>query len=308
MVLFFGSAAAAPGDLDPTFGRAGEAKSPWARWLSPKGLRCSPTAGSFSRAPARADSTLARFNSDGTLTVHLERTGKWSASGRRGLCRRPPARRQDPRRRRAGRRPDGRRAVHRRRPPRFDVRKRRDRDRPHRHGARGRAGAGRQDRGRRQQSGSRHIGAGQRRAPSLRPRGTPDAGFGSNGVVRTRVGASSDAWALALQADGKILAAGSGGDFSSSRRRSSATSGRAARRDLRERRHRTGDALDPATAIGVMSDGRIVVAGTADLRLAVMRLEPTGARPDIRLKRSGDDRNGGLSGAWDLALQPDGGS
>ena len=41
--------------------------------------------------------------------------------------------------------------------------------------------------------------------------GTPDPDFGSNGVVRTRVGSSDTAWGLALQANGKIVAGGSGG-------------------------------------------------------------------------------------------------
>lgn len=139
--------------------------------------------------------------------------------------------------------------------------------------------------------------------------GTPDSAFGSRGVVRTRVGHTSDAWALALQRDGRILAAGSswvGGDAASA---------------MTVVRYLPDGQLDPgfgtngvvttpatmATAIGLLPDGRIVVAGTADLRLGVIRLQPSGALdPSFGTNGLAEIGNDGLTGAWDLALQPDG--
>jgi uncharacterized delta-60 repeat protein len=140
--------------------------------------------------------------------------------------------------------------------------------------------------------------------------GTPDPGFGANGVVRTRVGRRAQARALTLQPDGKLIVAGNaryaGSDdlqvaivryHPDGRLDDDFGNGGVVTTDL------TGS-WDTAYAIAVQSDGKIVVAGAAGTppRLDVMLARFT--------SRGGLDPgfgNGGkivadLSGSNDAAL------
>ncbi len=124
-------------------------------------------------------------------------------------------------------------------------------------------------------SASRFIVTNNERFPSndfgllrLNPDGSPDATFGINGAVITNFGHGVDiAYSVALQADGKIIAAGNStnganNDFALARYSSDGSldetfgSGGKVRTDFF-----TGD--DMVTSIAIQSDGRIVVAGYA---------------------------------------------
>ena len=140
--------------------------------------------------------------------------------------------------------------------------------------------------------------------------GTPDPDFGSNGVVRTRVGSSDTAWGLALQANGRIVAGGSGGVD-----------------ELRMAiaRYEPNGELDPtfgangvvtdpvagqyaaATSIALDTAGRVVAAGFADQKVAVARYRADGS-VDRTFGANGSTTvgSGGLDEAEAIALQPDG--
>ena len=142
--------------------------------------------------------------------------------------------------------------------------------------------------------------------------GTLDRGFGSNGTTTTSWGTHSQAHALALQPDGKIVVAGQ--IFYRAR--------------FALARYEPGGSLDPsftadgkltfpigeesgATAVAVQPDGKIVVAGYASngarADVALARLKPDGS-PDHGFASDGVTTTpiGRGSGAEALALQPDG--
>jgi uncharacterized delta-60 repeat protein len=139
----------------------------------------------------------------------------------------------------------------------------------------------------------------------FQPDGAPDAGFGTNGVVRTPLGLGSVGRDVALQPDGKIVVAGSSdamtlvrydpdGSFDAS-----FGFGGIARV--------TAGAFASAESVVVAPDGRLIAAGGSTLGLAVARLLPDG-RPDASFGVGGAAtvHAGGVGGASDVALQADG--
>jgi uncharacterized delta-60 repeat protein len=151
------------------------------------------------------------------------------------------------------------------------------------------------------------------------PDGSLDATFGSGGQVSTAIGTSDDgATAVALQKDGKIVAAGHSNENAHSR--------------LAVARYLADGTLDPSFGIGgkailaiaspdaspravvVQDDGRIVLAGIAfgaNPLFVVARLNADGS-PDPAFGPGGSvltDMGAtslGSGGAWAMALLPDG--
>jgi uncharacterized delta-60 repeat protein len=140
-----------------------------------------------------------------------------------------------------------------------------------------------------------------------RPGGRLDDSFGGDGIVRTNFTSGDDvAWDVAIQRDGKIVAAGAAGF---------------GQEGFQLARYRRDGRLDPtfgsggtvvtgykganARSVALQSNGRIVVAGYNKQWLAVARY-----RPDGRLDRSfsGDGMIGVVYGILGhaVALQPDG--
>jgi uncharacterized delta-60 repeat protein len=149
--------------------------------------------------------------------------------------------------------------------------------------------------------------------------GDLDATFGSAGKVITDIfGRSDGANAIALQSNGKIVAAGSTTsaagppDFAIARYNNDGSldtsfgSGGRVSTDFAGR-------SDNATAVTVQPDGKIVVAGGADLSatsfdFALLRYNSDGSL-DSTFGTGGKvttDFNGGLDGVAAIALQPDG--
>lgn len=113
--------------------------------------------------------------------------------------------------------------------------------------------------------------------------GTFDSTFGTNGVVRTRIGDSAEAGAVAVQGDGKLVAAGT-----------SRPTDQSSLRVLALARYLPDGTLDPsfgsngtstaAVVTGAVSvssmvlqpDGRIVVGGRLDDQIGVARFLPDG--------------------------------
>ena len=138
--------------------------------------------------------------------------------------------------------------------------------------------------------------------------GSLDSGFGTGGKVTTDFGGSSGATALAIQADGKLVAAGVAGD------------------DFALARYNPNGSLDPnfgiggkvttdfggsdrANALAIQADGKLVTAGVAGDHFALARYNPDGSL-DSNFGTGGKvttdfgDSNG--VGARDLAIQADG--
>jgi uncharacterized delta-60 repeat protein len=139
--------------------------------------------------------------------------------------------------------------------------------------------------------------------------GSLDGTFGSNGVVITDISHVNDAaWAVAIQGDDKILAAGvAGGDFALARYNVDGSA---------DSRFGEGGVIttdfggdDRANTLAVQRDGRIVVAGVANgLDFALARYQADGT-PDPTFATNGTvvtDFSGGADAAFALALQADG--
>jgi uncharacterized delta-60 repeat protein len=139
--------------------------------------------------------------------------------------------------------------------------------------------------------------------------GSPDRGFDGDGRVTVSFGSEGEARALALQADGKIVVAGSTYEIKSGTDTAVA------------RLLRTG-ALDKsfdedgkavfltdeeayASEVLVQADGRIVLAGagTRQSTFTLRRLYPTGAPDGTVFEKPSESR---WEHAWGAALQPDG--
>jgi uncharacterized delta-60 repeat protein len=153
------------------------------------------------------------------------------------------------------------------------------------------------------------------------PDGELDSGFGIGGLVTTDVdnGSFNDARAVAVQADGKIVAAGSSSDFTGSGDRFTLAryqpDGTLDRRF--GRRGRVTDTFDNsafATSLVVQADGKLVAAGGANRGtdtgwdFAVLRLTSSGAldRSFGVQGRVTTDFAGGTDSANALAVQADG--
>ena len=148
----------------------------------------------------------------------------------------------------------------------------------------------------------------------LNPDGTPDAGFGTNGVATTTIGAGAAAYAVVVQPDGKIVAAGT----------SSPATGYSGVAVARYDAHGSLDgsfgsggivttpAVGPydarANALALQPDGKIVAGGyDSSQGLAIDRYTRDG-RLDSGFGSGGRvlTKLGSYSEAADLALQPDG--
>jgi uncharacterized delta-60 repeat protein len=114
--------------------------------------------------------------------------------------------------------------------------------------------------------------------------GTPDLGFGSNGVVRTRIGLAASAFAIALQPDGRIVVAG--GSLPEATPPSTAMA--LARYLPNGRLDQTfgtdgvvstsiGAGFSGGSDVALQPDGRIVVTGSTDNDFAVARFDSDGS-------------------------------
>ena len=136
--------------------------------------------------------------------------------------------------------------------------------------------------------GVQDVGLGDFMLARFLPSGAPDATFGTNGVARTDFGSQEIVEGIALQPDGKIVAAGSTGSGLS--------------RDMIVARYDAAGALDPAfgsggsaiigfTEVNTAADdrahavtldaaGNIVLAGISGGDMTAVRLTPSGALDD----------------------------
>lgn len=140
--------------------------------------------------------------------------------------------------------------------------------------------------------------------------GTLDGTFGTGGVVTTNLSNSDDATGIALQADGKIIVAGTTrpqmNDFVVLRYLQDGTPDTGFDGDG----HRLidfGGGNDQAAAVAVRSDGGIIVAGSADgggvPAFAFALSEADGSAPAFAQHRDGAN---GIGVARAIAIQPDG--
>lgn len=145
------------------------------------------------------------------------------------------------------------------------------------------------------------------------PDGSRDLSFGNQGVVMTRFGDESAAQSVAIQPDGKIVAAGmasrpeTGWDFAVARYDGDGTLDGSFSGDGRLATDFAGGA-DGGHALALRPDGKLVVAGESEGNFALARYEPDG---DLDTSLSGDglattDFDGQGDGAYALALQPAG--
>jgi uncharacterized delta-60 repeat protein len=114
--------------------------------------------------------------------------------------------------------------------------------------------------------------------------GTPDLGFGSNGVVRTRIGLAASAFAIALQPDGKIVAAGGSipdvtPPYTAMTLARYLPNGRLDQTFGSDGVVSTpiGAGFSGASDVALQPDGRIVATGNTDNDFAVARYEPDGS-------------------------------
>jgi uncharacterized delta-60 repeat protein len=109
--------------------------------------------------------------------------------------------------------------------------------------------------------------------------GTLDSTFGDGGKVTTEFGASWEsegAYALAIQADGKIVAAGRGGrTFALARYNADGTPDGTFSSDGKVMTNFTGR-LDIALGLAIQATGKIVAAGVTTGRFALARYKPDG--------------------------------
>jgi uncharacterized delta-60 repeat protein len=138
--------------------------------------------------------------------------------------------------------------------------------------------------------------------------GTPDASFGSAGAVVTSLSAGHDrAFAMAVQADQKIVVAGeSGGTFALARYNGNGTLDTSFSSDgiaLTD----AGSGLDQILSLAIQSDGKVVVAGSSGSALALARYQSNGL-PDPAFGSNGIvlfDRTAAADEARTLILQGD---
>lgn len=112
----------------------------------------------------------------------------------------------------------------------------------------------------------------------FRTDGRPDSSFGTSGVQTTDFGAEDSAYAVALQTDGKIIAAGtSNNDFATARYLSNGSPDPAFDGDGRKITGLSSSSNDTIYAVTVQPDGKIVAAGNNGARFALVRYSATGA-------------------------------
>ncbi|MFE2913984.1 calcium-binding protein [Kitasatospora indigofera] len=112
--------------------------------------------------------------------------------------------------------------------------------------------------------------------------GSPDTGFGTGGRVTTDFGGSENAQAVAVQGDGRIVAAGSGATGGSSNfvlARYNTLGGLDTGFGTGGRVTTDFGGFDQAHAVAVQGDGRIVAAGLTDNDFALARYQGGGGAP-----------------------------
>ncbi|MDQ0312841.1 putative delta-60 repeat protein/putative repeat protein (TIGR01451 family) [Kitasatospora herbaricolor] len=112
--------------------------------------------------------------------------------------------------------------------------------------------------------------------------GAPDTGFGTGGRVTTDFGGSENAQAVAVQGDGRIVAAGSGATGGSSNfvlARYNTVGGLDTGFGTGGRVLTDFGGFDQAHGVAVQADGRIVAAGLTDNDFALARYEGGGGAP-----------------------------
>jgi uncharacterized delta-60 repeat protein len=149
------------------------------------------------------------------------------------------------------------------------------------------------------------------------PDGNLDTAFGGDGKVTTAVGGDNGAYAIALQPDGKIVAAGysfvTNNDFALARYNPDDGSLDTSFDTDGIVTTAVGGSHDFARAITLQPDGKIVVAGYSNIggnsNFALARYNPNGS---LDMSFDGDGKvttvvgGGSDDGAYAIALQPDG--
>jgi uncharacterized delta-60 repeat protein len=141
--------------------------------------------------------------------------------------------------------------------------------------------------------------------------GSVDTSFGANGrVVTNFLAGFSEAAAVAIQSDGRILAAGSAGnDFALARFNEDGTPDNTFGADGRVITNLSIDSFDEAFGIAIQPNGQIVVVGRSDGDFAVVRYEANGNR-DLGFGVGGivitDVGIGSADVARDVVIQPNG--
>jgi uncharacterized delta-60 repeat protein len=137
--------------------------------------------------------------------------------------------------------------------------------------------------------------------------GSLDTTFSGDGMQTADFGGASDgANGIAVQADGKIVAAGAGGDhgdFALVRYNADGSPDTTFSYDGKQTTD-FGGASDGANGIAIRADGKIVAGGTGGGRLALARYNADGS-PDTTFSDDGK-QTAALASARDVAVQPDG--
>jgi uncharacterized delta-60 repeat protein len=136
--------------------------------------------------------------------------------------------------------------------------------------------------------------------------GSPDAGFGVNGRQTTELGGGGSAWELAIQADGRIVAAGScGSSFALARYTPDGSPDRGFSGDGVVTTDVGGS--DGARGLAIQTDGKLVAAGRSGPDFALARYSSDGAL-DRTFSADGLQTTdfGGQDHAMAVALQADG--
>jgi uncharacterized delta-60 repeat protein len=146
------------------------------------------------------------------------------------------------------------------------------------------------------------------------PDGTPDLGFGSGGVVRTRIGLTAGALAVALQSDGRIVAAGGSNPDATPPYRAMALARYLPNGTLDRTFGSEGIVSTPIAAgftggsdLALQPDGRIVVTGSTDNDFAVARYEADGSLDESFGTHGAETTQiGPMASAGAVGLQADG--
>ena len=143
--------------------------------------------------------------------------------------------------------------------------------------------------------------------------GQLDDSFGGGGLITTEIGLDARATSIELLPDGKILVGGtSDGDFALARYNRDGSLDQSFGTNGVETTDIVFGANDSATGIGVLSDGKIIVAGTSDGSnngndFALVRYSADGVLDSFfgLFGRRFTDFNGGSDEAFDMLILPD---
>jgi uncharacterized delta-60 repeat protein len=139
------------------------------------------------------------------------------------------------------------------------------------------------------------------------PNGSLDPSFSGDGRQTTDFGGSDGAFAVAIQADGKIVTVGynGGGGFALARHNPNGSLDPSFSGDGRQRT--VFSRVEEATGVAIQADGKIVAVGRADSGFALARYNPNGS---LDPTFSGDGKQvtnlGDSNGATGVAIQSNG--